>query len=461
MSELLDYQLVRDVQEQVADLLTVAKQRRKAAGQLELAPVDEEQLALSFIDAEVKRHMHGELAAGRDLPAASYDQRLADAVFASMYQAGELQELLEDERVEDIDINGADEVWITYADQAHPVRGRPVAATDEDLVAIVQNLAAYSGINPRPFSVAAPVLDLRLHDGSRLTALLSAGARPAVSIRRNRYPQMFLATLVELGTVSEHLAAFLSAAVAARLNLMIAGGVGAGKTTLLRALINCVPASERIITIERSLELGLRRTPELHPNVLEWEEVLPDAEGQGGLSLDDLVLRSRRHHPQRVIMGEIMGPEVISTLSAMSQGNDGSLSTLHAKSADDVFNKLSTYGAQYGHLTVDTMQPLIAAGVDLVVFIRQTRQQDSHQPDNDLTSSRSVVEVLEVTGMGESRVATSQLFAPSPVGGPGPVGGAGPTDGVALRTETPIARFSELAEAGYDDTLWPSYSMGR
>ena len=108
-----------------------------------------------------------------------------------------------------------------------------------------------------------------------------------MSIRRNRYPQMFLDTLVELGTVSEHLGAFLAAAVSARLNLMIAGGVGAGKTTLLRALINCVPANERIITIERSLELGLRRTPELHPNVLEWEEVLPDAEGQGGLSLDD------------------------------------------------------------------------------------------------------------------------------------------------------------------------------
>jgi len=258
---LLDYQLVRRLQELVADLLTAQKQRRKAAGLVELAPVDEEQLALSLIDAEVKRHMQAELAAGRDLPEASYDQRLADAIFASMYQAGELQELLEDPRVEDIDINGADEVWISYADQSDPVRGRPVAANDEDLVAIVQNLAAYSGVNPRPFSVAAPVLDLRLHDGSRLTALLSAGQRPAVSIRRNRYPQMFLAALVELGTVGEQLAAFLQAAVTARLNLMIAGGTGAGKTTLLRALVNCIPARERLITIERSLELGLRRTP--------------------------------------------------------------------------------------------------------------------------------------------------------------------------------------------------------
>jgi len=178
--------------------------------------------------------------------------------------------------------------------------------------------------------------------------------------------------------------------------------------------------------------------------VLEWEEVLADNEGQGGLSLDDLVLRSRRHHPQRVIMGEIMGPEVISTLSAMSQGNDGSLSTIHAKNAPDVFNKLSTYGAQYGNLTVDTMQPLIAASIDLVVFLRQNRRLVNRPPQ----AGRAVVEVLEVTGMGESRVATSQLFGPSPA------------DGRAGRTQTPIARFQELADAGYDDTLWPNFSMG-
>ena len=434
--ELLDYQLVRHLQERVADLLTVEKQRRKATGLAELATVDEEQLALSCIDAEVKRHMQAELAAGRDLPEQSYDQRLADAVFANMYQAGELQELLENDLVEDIDINGADEVWVSYADGRGTIRGRPVAANDDDLIDMVQNLAAYSGLNARPFSVASPTLDLRLHDGSRLSAIMTAGERPAVSIRRNRYPQMFLPTLVELGTVDPQLAAFLHAAVLARLNLMIAGGTGAGKTTLLRALINCVPAEERLITIEQSLELGLRRHPELHPNTLEWEEVLPDSDGNGGITLDQLVRRTRRQNPSRVILGEILGPEVVTVMTAMSQGNDGSLSTLHARSATDVFHKLATYGARFEGLTVEVMHQLTAASIDFIVYIRKNHQ---------LGGARSVVEVLEVTGMAGDRAAFSRLFVPSP------------TDGRAVRdSAVAIHRFTELTDAGYDDTTWPA-----
>lgn len=434
MSELLDYQLVRHLQEQVADVLTVEKQRRKAAGLVELASVDEEQLALSFIDASVKQHLQAELAAGRDLPDPSFDQRLADAVFASMYQAGELQELLEDEMVEDIDINGADEVWVTYADERGTVRGRPVAATDDDLIDIVANLAAYAGLNPRPFSLAAPTLDLRLHDGSRLSAIMTAGERPSVSIRRNRYPQMFLPTLVELGTVLEQLGEFLRAAMGARLNIMIAGGTGAGKTTLLRALLNCVPAAERLVVIEQSLELGLRRHPELHPNVVEWEYVLPDSDGKGGITLDELARRTRRQNPGRVILGEILGPEVVTTLNGMSQGNDGSVSTLHAKSAHDVFNKLSTYGAQYQGLGVDVMHQLIGASLDLVVYLKKNRR---------VGGQRTVVEVLEVVGTDNNRVSTSRLFVPSPV------------DGRAVRDrDVAIHRREELAEFGYDDAAW-------
>lgn len=434
--ELLDYQLVRRLQEQVADLLTVHKQRRKASGLPDLAGVDEEQLALSLIDAEVKRHMQGVLAAGLDLPDPVYDQRLADAVFASMYQAGELQELLEDDLIEDVDINGADEVFVTYADERGTVQSRPVAPNDDDLIDIVQNLATYSGLNARPVSVANPTLDLRLHDGSRLSAIMSAGERPAVSIRRNRYPQMFLHTLVELGTISPQLAAFLQAAVLARFNLIVAGGTGAGKTTLLRALINVVPAAERLITIEQSLELGLRRHLELHPNTLEWEEVLPDPEGKGGITLDQLVRRSRRSNPSRVILGEILGPEVVTALKAMSQGNDGSLSTLHARNAADVFQKLSTYGHEYAGLDTDVMHELIESSVDFVVYLRKNRR---------LGGQRSVVEVREINGMASSgnRVATSELFVPSRV------------DGRAVRdSEVAIARFEELADFGYDDTAW-------
>jgi Flp pilus assembly CpaF family ATPase len=378
------------------------------------------------------------LGGGFEVPVdAAYDQRLAEGVFAAMYGAGELQELLDDPDVENVDINGCDEVWVTYAGPRGKVRGRPVAATDEDLVQIVQNLGAYAGLNARPFTRASPELDLRLHDGSRLSAVTGASERPVVSIRRNRYPQMFLGTLVQLGTVDEQLAAFLEAAVLARCNIMVAGATDAGKTTLLRALVNCIPPDERLVTVERALELGLRRHPGLHHDVVELEEVLPDAEGRGGISIDALVRRTRRHNPSRVIVGEVLGPEVVEMLSAMSQGNDGSLSTIHARNAEEVFSRIATYAAQHEHLDFPVTHSLIAGAIDFVVFVRK----------NDLMGGkRTVTEVVEVTGFADGRVSRSGIFTPSPV-----------TGRAERRDDVAIVRGKRLAGHGYDDTVgaWP------
>ncbi len=275
----LDYALVRTLQERVADLMTAHKQSRDHRGLPSLAPADERQLAMSHAADVVARHMQTLLATGTGLPDPGVDRRLVEAIDAAMYGAGALQELLDDPDIENIDINGCDEVWITYADDRGKVRGRPVAATDEDLIDVVRTLGAYAGLNARPFTPAHPELDLRLPDGSRLSAVIAASERPLVSVRRNRFPQMFLShvptaarrggvgagqapqTLLDLGTVDERLAAFLPAAVTARCNIMIAGATDAGKTTLLRALINCIPPAERLITVERALELGLRHAP--------------------------------------------------------------------------------------------------------------------------------------------------------------------------------------------------------
>lgn len=427
----VDYQLVRGLQERVADAMTQETQAREQSGGRALTRADEQQRALSLIRAQVSAHMHAQLAAGVELPDAEHDRRLIDAVYAAIYGAGELQSLLDDNAIENIDLNGCDEVWITYADERGKQRGRPVAATDEDLVAIVQNLAAYAGLNARPFTAAHPELDLRLPDGSRLSALMVACERPAVSIRRNRFPQMFLSDLVELGTVDEELARFLRAAVLARCNLVVAGATDAGKTTLLRALINCIPPGERLVTVERALELGLRRHPELHPDVLELEEVLPDAEGRGGVAIDALVRRSRRANPSRVIVGEVLGPEVVEMLSAMAQGNDGSLSTIHARDAAEVFSRIATYAAQHESLDFAVTHSLIAGAVDFVVFVKK----------NDLAGGRrTVTEVLEVTGCSDGRVTRSVIFGPSLAHGR-----------AERRTEVAITRSKELAGYGYDD----------
>ena len=436
MSEIgVDYGLVRLLREQVADEMTRTKQQREIRGLPELSLPDEYQLAMSVITTAVQRHLGGILAAGGELPTdAGYDLRLIQAIDSAMYKAGELQELLDDPNVENIDINGCDEVWVTYADGRGKVRVGAIAATDDDLIQIVQNLAAYASMNARPFTRANPELDLRLPDGSRLSAVMAAAERPIVSIRRNRYPQMFLAKLVELGTIDDQLACFLQAAVRARMNIVVAGATDAGKTTLLRALINCIHVTERLITVERSLELGLRRHPELHQDVVELEEVLPDAEGNGGITIQELVRRTRRHNPSRVIVGEVLGPEVVEMLSAMSQGNNGSLSTVHARSANDVFAKLAQYAGQYEHVDNAVAHSLIAGAVDFVVFIGKNRR---------LGGRRCVTTVLEVAGAPDGRVASSPIFGRSPI------------DGRAVRVlDVAITeeRAEELADAGYDDT---------
>jgi Flp pilus assembly CpaF family ATPase len=432
----VDPAVVRVLQARVAEMLTVEHQHRERRGEPRLAGEDEHQLALALIDRVITEHVEQTVHDGGELPVdRGYDQRLAASVHAAMFGAGELQELLDDQAVENININGCDEVWVTYAGDQTAVRHRPIAATDEDLVAIIQSQAAHAGINPRPWTPATPELDLRLADGSRLSAVMGAGERPAVSIRRNRFPQMFLPTLVELGTVSEHAARFLQAAVTSRCNLMIAGATDAGKTTLLRALVNVIDPAERLITVERALELGLRRHPDLHPNVVEWEMVLPDTEGRGGISMSALVQRSLRADPSRVIVGEVLGPEIVTMLNAMSQGNDGSLSTIHARSSLAVLDRIASYAAQSDGLEFSVTHSLIAGALDFVVFIAK----------NPLAGgARCVTEIREVAGFDGERAVTSETFAPSAM------------DGRAARSEYALTaeHRARLASVGYTDTSW-------
>ena len=195
---------------------------------------------------------------------------------------------------------------------------------------------------------------------------------PSVSIRKARLGRVFLDDLVANGTMTPELAAFLTAAVAARKNIMIAGATNAGKTTLLRALANEIPPWERLVTVERALELGLGEFQDLHPNVVAFEERLPNSEGLGGVTMAELVRRSLRMNPSRVIVGEVLGDEIVTMLNAMSQGNDGSLSTIHANSSLEVFNRIATYAIQASErLPIEATQMLIAGALDFVVFLRK------------------------------------------------------------------------------------------
>jgi Flp pilus assembly CpaF family ATPase len=425
----MDQSLVRRLREEVAEVL--ARQRREDAanGLPQMSAEDERQFARAVVGRVLETHARGEIASGRTPPSALEEQELADGIHAALFGVGRLQPLLDDPMVENVDINGCDRVFVGFAD-GHEELGDPVAESDDELVELIQTLAAYSGLASRPFDSANPQLDLRLPDGSRLSALMGVCARPSVSIRRARLSRVSLDMLVEYGTMSPDLASFLSAAVAARKNIMIAGATNAGKTTLLRALANEIPPEERLITVERALELGLGEFEDLHPNVLSMEERLPNSEGQGAIIMADLVRRSLRMNPSRVIVGEVLGDEIVTMLNAMSQGNDGSLSTIHANSSLEVFNRICTYAIQSAErLPADATMMLIAGAIDFVVFVER---RNEFSAGGELR--RIITSVREVNGV-DGRVLSSEIFQ------------AGP-DGLA-QPAAPISCLPELQAVGY------------
>jgi len=423
---------VKRFRQEVGDRLAQQRRLDAESGLPPMSGEDERQFARALIAQVIEQHARTEITSGGRAPSAEEEEELAGAVHAALFGVGRLQPLLDDHEIENIDINGCDQVFVGYADGREEM-GEPVADSDEELVDLIQILAAYSGLSSRSFDTANPQLDLRLPDGSRLSAVMDVTIRPAVSIRRARMGKVFLSDLVGNGTLTPELGTFLAAAVAARKNIMISGATNAGKTTLLRAVANQIPADERLITVERALELGLDHFAELHPNVVALEERLPNMEGQGAISMAELVRRSLRMNPSRVIVGEVLGDEIVTMLNAMTQGNDGSLSTIHANSSMEVFNRIATYAIQSAErLPVEATHMLIAGAIDFVVFIEK---RNYYTRGGQLR--RFVSSVREVTGC-DGRVLSSEVFTRGP-------------DCTAV-PHAPLSCLDELAEYGYDPT---------
>ena len=421
--------LVRQLRGQVADRLNQQRRRDEVAGRRQMSAEDERQFAHSIIIQVLEDHARAEISRGTAPPDAAQEEHIAAAIHAALFGVGRLQPLLDNPDVENVDINGCDQVFVGYAD-GHEEMAPPVADSDDELVELIQVLAANVGLTSRPFDSANPQLDLRLPDGSRLSAVMGVCQRPALSIRRSRLGRVTMDDLVANGTMSPQVARFLKAAVGARKNIMIAGATNSGKTTLLRALAEQIPPSERLITVERALELGLDKFEQDHPNVVAFEERLPNSEGMGAVTMAELVRRSLRMNPSRVVVGEVLGDEIVTMLNAMSQGNDGSLSTIHANSSLEVFNRISTYALQAEeHLPVEATHMLIAGSINFVVFLRK---RNDYEHGGSLT--RGIESIREVTGI-DNRVLSSEVFAPGP-------------DGMAT-AHAPIACAADLERHGF------------
>jgi Flp pilus assembly CpaF family ATPase len=348
------------------------------------------------------------------------EDAIADAVMASIFGLGRIQALVDQVDIENIDITGCDRVWLEHAD-GRIEAGPPVADSDEELIEVLQGFAAYLGQTTRSFSTAHPTLRLKLPDGSRLTALMAVTPRPEVHIRRHRLLDVTLEDLVALGTLDDCLLAFLRAAMAARRNIVVTGTVNVGKTTLTRALANEIDPRERIATIEKEYELLLHELPERHARVVPMEAREGNAEpgmaiesaGAGEVSLALLLETALRMNPRRIIVGEVLGDEIVPMLRALASGTSGSLCTIHARTARGVFDRIAELGlCAPQRIPVEAAHLLAANGIDLVVHLEMA---DERAVGGGM--HRYVSTVLEVAGVGEAgRPATNELFTPGPDG---------------------------------------------
>ncbi|MFD9208745.1 CpaF family protein [Streptomyces sioyaensis] len=378
------------------------------------------------------------LAHGSQIVDAAVEERVAQAVTDALFGTGSLERLLANTTIENICVNGCDVVWVKDATGTWR-RENPVAASDAELVELVRTLAAGTGGEERRFDRGMPRLNLQLADGSRLFAVMAVTGRVSLTIRRHRFPAASMDELVRLGVCDQQLAAFLKALVRARKNIVIGGGTNVGKTTVLRAFAHEIPPEERLVTIEDTFELGLDADATAHPNVVAMQAREPNIEGKGGIDQAELVRWGLRMSPDRVIVGEIRGAEVIPMCNAMSQGNDGSLSTIHASTSRGVFTKLASYAAQAPErLSLEATNLMVASAVHFVVHLGW-----------DAAGRRVIDSVREVIDADGAQVVSNEVYRP------GPDGRAVPA--TPLRTETLHALTAAGLEA--EGAAFPSWGV--
>jgi Flp pilus assembly CpaF family ATPase len=389
---------------------------------------------MPLIRAAAQSWAERQIRLGAPAPAPADIEAIAQSVYDQRYGLGPLEEFLRDPHVENVDINGCDQVWVTYA-TGERVAAQPVAASDTDLVDMIRKWAARGGQTSREFSGAAPLVNVALSTGVRMTATMSVTPRPCVSLRRHGQLEVTLPRLTELGTLDETLAAFLAAAVRSRCNIIVTGGVNSGKTTLLRGLASEIPPGERIATLESEYELFLHDRAQ-HPDVVAFEAREANSEGVGGISLHDLIAHSLRHNPQRILVGEVRRTEIMPMLEAMNSGQDGSMCTLHANSPEEAFDRILILGLRGGlALAERAIHILVGMAVDLIVHVRKR-----HDGKRTL---RYVSEIVEVMPPGDTdRPAVNRLFLPE-----GPAGRA-----QARHTPSP-PMLARLQAAGFDPAL--------
>ena len=325
-------------------------------------------------------------------------QTLNQELYDEVTGLGPLETLLKDETVNDILVNGPQQIFV---ERSGKLELTDITFKDEKhLLRIIDKIVSAVG---RRVDESNPYVDARLKDGSRFNAMVPPVAVDGslVSIRKFKKDKLGIDDLVEFGAFTEEMAAYLQAAVATRLNVIVSGGTGSGKTTTLNALSSFIDNAERILTIEDTAELQLQQT-----HVGRMESRPPNVEGKGEVSPRDCLKNALRMRPDRIIVGETRGEEVIDMLQAMNTGHDGSMTTIHANSARDGVSRLENMIAMAGiEMPLKAVRSQISSAVNLIV--QASRLQDG---------SRRMTSITEITGMEGDVISMQEIFRYQRVG---------------------------------------------
>lgn len=422
----LDDQLIESLRTGVAASLADQLTRDPS-----LSLADQRMLGQDLIEREVASYSTDLARRGEPALSAIQERALVSAVADACFGLGRLARLLNDPQVENVDVVGCDGVWVSYAD-GRIEQGPRLADSDDALVDLIKTFALYSGGASREFSTAHPLLNLRLSDGSRLSAWMALSERPGLSVRRHRLMDVTLDDLASdtYGTVDAGLASFLVAVTRARMNVLVTGAPNVGKTTLIRALAaSGIPAHEKIVVLEKESELDLAKLNR-HRQIVALEAREANAEGVGEVTLAELVTHALRMNPDRILVGEVRSDELLAMLAACHCGSKGALTSLHANSAADAVSRMTAIAlSARTPMTVEELHALVAGAVDFIVHLSMRVTVRGRE--------RFVAQVVEVCGVGEGgRVAINEVYRPGP-------------DGRAVAA-TPPQRLNELVAAGFD-----------
>lgn len=319
-------------------------------------------------------------------------EKLRKELYASIRGLDILEEILEEDNITEIMINGAEDIFLEEGGKIHRWSGR--FESRQKLEDIIQLIVAKAN---RIVNEANPIVDARLADGSRVNVILPPVALngPIVTIRKFSRDPFTMERLVEIGAITEEAAMFLQMLVEAKYNIFICGGTGSGKTTFLNALTAFIPKEERIITIEDAAELKVNGIE----NLVRLEVRNKNTEGTGEINIRELIRTSLRMRPDRIIVGEVRGAETIDMLQAMNTGHDGSLSTGHGNSTSDMLDRLETMVLLGSDIPLMAVRRQIASAIDIMVQLGRLRD-----------GRRCVLEISEILGCRDGEIEKNPLF---------------------------------------------------